>query len=130
MERARRVLVVDDQPDFTRMLAIALKLHGYEALVCDTGHCALDTIAEFDPCVVLVDIAMPGMNGLEVATEIRRRSDSHFFLIAVTGFGREADVQACKAAGFDHHLLKPCDIQEVLRLIAEHRIACEATSSD
>ena len=116
----RRVLVVDDNADSAEMMACLLSLHGHEVRVATDGHAAVAAAAEFVPHVALLDIGLPGLNGYEVAERLRanpRTSGTH--LIAVTGWGQDADRARATASGFDAHLTKPADPERVIRLIAE-----------
>lgn len=107
----RRVLVVDDNRDGAHSLGLLLKLLGVEVRVVNDGPAALQILPEFRPNVVLLDIGMPGMDGYEVARQIRQRSEwRNLTLIALTGWGQEEDRHRSSQAGFDHHLLKPADM--------------------
>src|SRR5690606_4591383 len=101
-------------------LSLLLSYDGYAThVVCD-GHMALQTFGDFDPDVVLLDIGMPGMDGHEVARRLRARRDGRRAkLIAVTGWGQESDRQSSLRAGFDHHVVKPVNIDDLLKLIAD-----------
>jgi CheY-like chemotaxis protein len=80
---------------------------------------ALDAFESFKPEIVLLDIGLPEMDGYEVATRLRHtRAAVEPLLIAVTGYGQADDRERSKAAGFDHHLVKPVDIQKLLDLCA------------
>jgi CheY-like chemotaxis protein len=115
-----RVLVVDDNHDAALTMAEVLKFDGHETRVVLNGIDALDAFDTFKPNIVLLDIGLPEMNGYEVAVEVRRREGgASTMLIAVTGYGQSDDRQRSKAAGFDHHLVKPVDISELLALCAD-----------
>ncbi len=114
----RRVLVVDDNEDAAQTLAALLSHDGHELQVANSGEEALALAFEFEPEAVLLDIGMPGMNGLEVARELRRRMGPGVRLIAVTGFGQAQDRERTREAGFDFHLTKPVDPAEVESLLA------------
>lgn len=114
-----RVLVVDDNHDAADSLGELLQLLGLTVRVVYDGLAALETMRTFEPAVVLLDIGMHGINGYEVAERIRRQPGfQNVMLIALTGWGQEADRLRCRAAGFDHHLIKPADIETLQRLIA------------
>src|SRR4051812_39233517 len=98
-----RVLVVDDIADARLALRLLLKLWGHEVAEAADGPGALRAAEAFRPDVVLLDISMPGMSGHEVARCLRERGLRPSLLVAVTGYGREADVRAAMDAGFDHH---------------------------
>ena len=83
-----------------------------------SGRDALDCVTSFNPDVVLLDIGMPGMDGYEVARRIRANPNNrHISLIALTGWGQDEDRQRSAAAGFDHHLVKPADIDQLRQLL-------------
>lgn len=114
----RRVLVVDDNEDAASSLAALLAHDGHEVRVAHGGEEALALAFEFEPEAVLLDIGMPGMNGLHVARELRRRMGSAVRLIAVTGWGQAQDRELTREAGFDFHLTKPVDQAAVAPLLA------------
>ncbi|WP_411879352.1 PAS domain-containing protein [Polaromonas sp. YR568] len=115
-----RVLVVDDNADAGDTLAVILDMLGAEVRVARDGAEALETFAAYQPSVVLLDIGMPGMNGYEVARAIRSRFPGHpTVLVALTGWGQEDDRRRASEAGFDHHLLKPAEIDALQKLLAD-----------
>jgi signal transduction histidine kinase/ActR/RegA family two-component response regulator len=121
-----RVLVVDDNRDAGQTLGMLLtSLHATVRTV-HSGPDALAVIDEFDPEVVLLDIGMPFMDGYEVARRIRARRGKNVRLIALTGWGQEDDVRRAQRAGFDHHLVKPPDIEKLGQLLAEVHVAGRA----
>jgi CheY-like chemotaxis protein len=112
-----RVLVVDDNRDAAISLSRLLQLLGVDVAVAHGGPEALDLLPSFRPDVVLLDIGMPGMDGYEVARRMRQTPDGErVLLIALTGWGQEEDRHRTHDAGFDHHLLKPANI-DALRSI-------------
>lgn len=117
-----RVLVVDDDHDAADSLATLLGMLGVEVRVAYDGRSALRAIDEDRPQVAFLDVALPDIDGREVARCVRgtpRSGDT--VLVAMTGWGQEEDRLSCLEAGFDHHLVKPADIdalQRVLRAIA------------
>jgi PAS domain S-box-containing protein len=115
-----RVLVVDDNADAGDTLAVILDMLGAEVRVARNGEQALETFAVYEPSVVLLDIGMPGMNGYEVARAIRSRfAGQPTVLVALTGWGQEDDRRRASEAGFDHHLLKPAEIDSLQKLLAD-----------
>ena len=113
------VLVVDDNRDAAESLAELLRASGHEAWVAHSGEKALEIAAERVLVAVLLDIGLPDMSGYEVARRLRQLpSTRHLRLIATTGYGLQADRESSALAGFDAHLVKPVDHEEVLRLIA------------
>jgi CheY-like chemotaxis protein len=115
----RRILVVDDNVDSAKSLARLLaRLYGQEVRVAHDGPEALSIADEFRPEVVLLDIGLPGMDGNEVARRLRVRPEFEGVLIvALTGWGQESDVERSRAAGFDHHLVKPASPEAILELL-------------
>ncbi len=109
-----RVLVVDDNQDAAQLLAEALRALGHEALVAFDGPSAISSAEAFQPEVVLLDIGLPLMDGYEVARRLRElHPDRGLRLIAVTGYGSLRDQQRAAAAGFDRHMIKPIDLEEL-----------------
>jgi CheY-like chemotaxis protein len=115
---ARRVLVVDDNRDGADMLAEALRLEGHEVTVAYDGPEALTRLRE-RPCDVgILDLGLPIMDGYELAQRIREQQGSTATaLIAITGYGQDSDRSRTTAAGFDLHLVKPVELQTVLRAV-------------
>jgi CheY-like chemotaxis protein/anti-sigma regulatory factor (Ser/Thr protein kinase) len=114
-----RVLVVDDNVDGAEMLAELLGARGYEARVAHDGPSALAIADTFRPHVSLLDIGLPVMDGFELAGQLRKNPGlQNTCLIAVTGYGQEADRQKTRAAGFRHHLVKPVDLKSIDTVLA------------
>jgi PAS domain S-box-containing protein len=114
----RRVLVVDDNCDSADSLGVLLKLSGADTHIVYDGASALEALGVFEPDVVLLDLGMPGMNGYVVAGRIRQEPRyQNLTLIALTGYGQEQDQRRSRAAGFDHHLTKPADMDALHALL-------------
>ena len=114
-----RVLVVDDNHDAAQVLCMLLQSIGVNVEAVDSGPAALAAIPDYRPNVILMDIGMPGMDGNEVARRIRQQPEfNDIKLIALTGWGQEKDRQRSKESGFDHHLTKPVNFQDLTDLIA------------
>jgi PAS domain S-box-containing protein len=114
-----RILVVDDNRDAGDSLALILRLLGAEVRIARDGPEALDVFERFDAGVVLLDIGMPGMDGYEVARCMRAAFPArHTRLVALTGWGQEEDRRLAREAGFDHHLVKPADLETLQALLA------------
>src|SRR5579871_85338 len=112
------VLVADDNRDAAESLAMVLELSGHEVLVANSGQHALQIARQRRPQVVILDIGMPDLNGYEVAREIRRDAwGAHVLLLAITGWGQREDKERAHAAGFDHHLTKPVDVDRVEQIL-------------
>ncbi|HEX4960677.1 MAG TPA: ATP-binding protein [Thermoanaerobaculia bacterium] len=115
-----RVLVVDDNMDAADSMATWLQLAGHDVRTAYGGPAALEAAVAYSPTIVLLDIGLPGMDGHEVARLLRQTSGlENAWLIALTGYGRKADIQMSEEAGFDHHLVKPADPQKLRALLAE-----------
>jgi signal transduction histidine kinase/CheY-like chemotaxis protein len=115
---SRKILIVDDSRDGGESLAMLLRVLGAEVALAHSGRAALDCINSFRPDVVLLDIGMPGMDGYEVARRIRANPKNRdISLIALTGWGQDEDRQRSTAAGFNHHLVKPADIDQLRQLL-------------
>jgi len=120
-----RLLVVDDNVDSARTLAMLLELAGHEVRVNHDGASALATVAQGDVDCVLLDIGMPQMNGYEVAQRLRNDHKFAGRLVALTGYGRDYDREQARSAGFDHHLVKPVDyavLEQLLKNVASSKV--------
>ena len=114
----RRVLVVDDNRDAAESLALLLELQGHEVAVVHAGLDAVEMAANFRPGVVLLDLGLPEIDGCEVARQIRAASwGNGILMVALTGWGRDEDRRRTAGAGFDAHLVKPVDFDELTELI-------------
>ncbi len=107
--RRRRVLVADDNLDAGESLAMLLRLDGHEVQLAHNGPEALALFERMKPEIAILDIGMPGLSGYEVARRIRQKSSGQVTLIAVTGWGQEADKARAVESGFDHHFTKPVE---------------------
>ncbi len=115
-----RILIVDDNRDAANMLAVLLQLDGHQTFVEYDAHSALQRAQAERPEVMLLDIGLPDMNGYELAQQLRSTpATAGAWLVAVTGYGQEDDRKQSKAAGFDHHLMKPVGADELKVLLAE-----------
>jgi len=113
-----RVLVVDDNVDAAVMLAMLLEASGHQVQVEHDPLEALAATLANPPQVCLLDIGLPGIDGLELARRLRARpGTAHALLIAITGYGQDSDRQQILQAGFDHHLVKPIDIAQLYTLL-------------
>ena len=121
--RPLRVLMVDDNVDMVLSFSMLLKELGHEVRHAHDGPTAVRAAIDYRPDVILLDIGLPGLNGYEVANRIRQHSVlENVVLVALTGYGQDADRQAALTAGFDHHLVKPAQLdqlQQVLNLVSE-----------
>jgi PAS domain S-box-containing protein len=125
----RRVLVVDDNVDAAESLAMLLRLNGHETHVTYNGFSGLDAASRVRPEAVMVDLGMPGMDGLQFARHLRRMEGGNAMtLIAVTGWGQPEIRERTLQAGFDHHVTKPLDPQTLGTLLAATRTSNAAPS--
>ena len=105
-----RVLVVDDQPEAAELVGVLLEILGHECEAAQTGASALEKAEEFDPDVVLLELSLPDVSGLEVARELRRRRAGRpLHIAAVTRKSHPDDHARSLAAGCDQHLVKPAN---------------------
>ena len=115
----RRILVVDDNVDAAESIAKLLRLAGHEVDCVYDGPRAIEGATKVNPDVVLLDIGLPGMDGYEVARRLRSMPQfGGTAIIALTGYGQDADRESSRQAGFDHHLTKPVDPEALESLIA------------
>jgi CheY-like chemotaxis protein len=115
-----RVLVADDYPGTAESIAMLMGLLGHTVRVAHCGENALMLAASFAPDLVLLDLFMPGLNGFEVARELRKRDGGdRVKLAAITGTSRSTDHARARAAGFDHVYVKPFGATHALDLSAQ-----------
>ena len=115
-----RVLIVEDNPDAAESLHMLLELLGHEVRVAGDGFAALDILGNEAFDVLLVDIGLPGMDGYALASHIRELPTAKpLRLVALTGYGQDEDRRRALGAGFDHHLIKPVDIDRLQAILAQ-----------
>jgi signal transduction histidine kinase/CheY-like chemotaxis protein len=120
----RKVLVVDDNVDAVEALATLLRLWGHDVRVAHDGLAALETVKEFLPDVILLDLTLPHLDGHEVARRILQAEwKPKPNLIAVSGNGQDEDYRRCRDSGFDRLLVKPVDPEELERIVRQTRTA-------
>jgi CheY-like chemotaxis protein len=113
------ILVADDNRDSADTMASMLEAVGYEVVVAYDGAQAISLAEEHQPFAALLDIGMPRRNGYEVCRHLRRQAwGADMRLIALTGWGQEADRRRATEAGFDHHMVKPVEPGAILALLA------------
>jgi len=116
----RRILVVDDNRDSAKSMAMLLKLLGNDVATAHDGVEAVETAAKFRPKVILMDVGMPRLNGYEATGRIREQPwGPPIIIIALTGWGQEGDRAMSKAAGCDGHLVKPVSLPDLEKLLTE-----------
>ncbi len=116
----RRVLLVEDNADAAASMAALLEVIGHQAVTAASGEQALKAVADFTPDVVLLDLGLPGLTGYDTAERLRGTPGlESVTLVALTGYGRDEDRQRSRAAGFDHHLTKPVDVDTLRRVLSD-----------
>jgi CheY-like chemotaxis protein len=113
-----RVLIVEDNADAADSLGTLLTLLGHEVEITADGPTAVRLATTVPPDVALVDIGLPGMDGYEVAKQLRAACPD-VILVALTGYGREQDRRRALAAGFQHHVIKPADPEAINTLLLQ-----------
>jgi CheY-like chemotaxis protein len=118
--KSRRILVIDDNEDAAQTLGMVLEMSGHEVHLAYDGEQAVAMARDLNPQIALVDIGLPKLNGYGVAQSIRAEPwGEKMVLIALTGWGQEDDKRRALAAGFNFHLTKPVDPDQVDALIAQ-----------
>ena len=118
LPRGAKIVVVEDNADSRDVLCTLLTHAGFDCRSADNGSAGLALIDEVEPVAAIVDIGLPGIDGLELARRIRKSSNHReIYLIALTGYGQEGDRQMALDAGFDEHLVKPVDFAALQRLL-------------
>ena len=113
------MVVIDDNHDATNLTAMLIETLGGECRLAYDGISVMREVLAYRPEVVLVDIGMPGLDGYETCSRIRRELGRSLFVVALTGFGQEQDRVKAIQSGFDVHLTKPVDPKELARLLSE-----------
>jgi two-component system CheB/CheR fusion protein len=114
-----KIVVVEDNSDSREMLCEILATAGYECHTAADGVAALALIDVVKPSVAILDIGLPTMDGYEVARHLRENpKHAHMWLIALSGYGRKSDRAASRSAGFDEHLVKPVQVDQILGRLA------------
>lgn len=112
------VLLIEDNADAREALRVLLELDGYDVEAAGDGPRALEIARAKTPAVALIDIGLPGIDGYEVARRLRALSGPRSFLVALTGYSDPEDRHRAEEAGFDAHVVKPVDPDELTRLLA------------
>jgi CheY-like chemotaxis protein len=122
VSRSARVLLIDDNVDLARCLARLLEIHGHDVRIAHDGPSGIDQARAWNPEFVLLDIGLPGMDGFQVASLLRQNEATQdTVIIAISGYGHEEDRARSKQAGFDHHLVKPINSDELAMIMANPR---------
>jgi CheY-like chemotaxis protein len=122
-----RIVLVDDQDDSRSMLRELFESRRHVVFDASDGAQAIALIEAQRPDVAFIDIGLPVMNGFEVAQQIRRRRElDHVMLVALTGYGGDADIAATRAAGFDEHVTKPAELEQLQRILERKKPVTDA----
>ncbi|MBD8527767.1 response regulator [Pseudomarimonas arenosa] len=117
---SERVLIIEDNPDNLELLRYLLQAFGYQTLCAEDGLRGVQLAREALPDLVLCDLQMPGIDGLEVARRLRAQPQTrHLPMVAVTAFARGEDRERALQAGFDHYMSKPIEPEQFLALVAQ-----------
>jgi CheY-like chemotaxis protein len=123
-DAAKTVVVVEDQSDARRMMQMLLESYGVRVYTAANGAEGAALIKRVRPDLALVDLGLPVMSGFDLARQLRGQRDAQQTrLVALSGYGQDADVQAALEAGFDEHLTKPPDPQQLERLVTAGDVA-------
>jgi len=127
-----KVLIIDDNRDAADSLHALLRDYGFTCASALDGPSGLETVSSFAPDAVLLDLGLPGIDGYEVARRIRSLPDgARYLIVAVTGYGEERDREQSAQAGFDAHLVKPVDPEQLLAILrgTNHPITLDGVQS-
>jgi signal transduction histidine kinase/ActR/RegA family two-component response regulator len=116
----RRILLVEDQPDARRALQRLLQIWGHTVEEAEDGFIGLERATRSVPEIALIDVGLPGLDGYELARQIRAKLGNRIRLVALTGYGQPEDRERAYAAGFDLHLVKPVDRDQLARALADN----------
>jgi two-component system, chemotaxis family, CheB/CheR fusion protein len=122
LRQGAKVVVVEDNADSRDLLCELLAQEGFECATAESGSAALEIIDRIRPAIAILDVGLPEMDGFELARRLRsKREHADMFLIALTGYGQASDRARGREAGFDEHLVKPVNIDELLSLLGDLR---------
>jgi two-component system CheB/CheR fusion protein len=114
-----RILVVEDHLDSAKLFSAMLTHYGHEVRTASSGRAGLTQAKTFRPDAIISDIGLPDLTGYEVARGLRKLDNfKDTLLIALSGYGQPLDVETAKAAGFDHHMTKPCNFEQLEALLS------------
>ncbi|HUJ14959.1 MAG TPA: hybrid sensor histidine kinase/response regulator [Thermoanaerobaculia bacterium] len=114
----RRIVIVEDNPDVRELLRLKLRRLGHSVDAVSDGNDGVQKIVDAKPDMALIDIGLPGIDGYQVARQVRMRIGDGVVLVAVSGFGQPEDKRKAIEAGFDDHLTKPADVNDIENLLA------------
>jgi two-component system CheB/CheR fusion protein len=122
LREGARIVIVEDNEDSRDLLCELLGEEGFQCATAANGAAGLALIDETHPAIAILDVGLPEMDGFEVARRVRANpANRSVFLIALTGYGQATDRAASRDAGFDEHLVKPVNVDELLDLLADLR---------
>jgi DNA-binding response OmpR family regulator len=120
MNQTPKILIVDDEPNIVVPLQFLMEQNGFDVRIADTGEAAIDMIARFCPDLVLLDIMLPGVNGLEVCQMLREDPDrKDTKIILVSALGRDVDIAKGMAMGADAYVTKPFSNRDIVNRVKE-----------
>jgi signal transduction histidine kinase/CheY-like chemotaxis protein len=118
---ACHILIIEDNTDARGMLALLLQMLGHRTAMAATGPEGVERALADRPQVALIDLGLPGLDGFQVARQLRTALGDSILLIALSGYAQEEDRQRCQEAGFDAHLPKPVELEELNRVLASRK---------
>ncbi len=120
MDRPRKILIVDDEPNIVVPLQFLMEQNGYQVKIAETGEAAIDLMERFRPDLVLLDIMLPGVNGLEVCQMLREDPElKETKIVLVSALGRDVDMAKGMAMGADAYITKPFANREIVARVNE-----------
>ncbi len=122
------ILIVDDNPANLKLARVLLKSWGYDARTAPDAEQAMKGLETFTPRLILMDIQLPGMDGLELTRRLKSSPEtSAIIVIALTAYAMRGDEERARAAGCDDYISKPIDIDKLPKVIAQHLAASQET---
>ena len=121
MMAGERIMIIDDNPQNLKLASILLSGEGYDVRTCTDAEQALVALGEFEPSLILMDIQLPGMDGLELTRRLKAEpARRHIVIIALTAYAMKGDRERALAAGCDDYVSKPIDTEALTVLVAHH----------
>lgn len=121
---AERILIVDDNPTNLKLVTYLMQKHGYDVATAADANDALASIAKTPPDLILMDVQLPGIDGLELTRRLKSNpATKPIVIIAVTAYAMKGDHDKARAAGFDDYVTKPIDTRSLPRVVAKHLAA-------
>ena len=116
-----RIMIVDDNPQNLKLASILFQGEGYDVRTCTDAEQALVALGEFEPSLILMDVQLPGMDGLELTRRLKADpARRHIVIIALTAYAMKGDRERTLAAGCDEYVSKPIDTEALPVLVAQH----------